>query len=76
VISLLIVLTFAVLLKTMKYIIIQHTALRHILTKAEFQVTKLDESDDTEDLSEIFVDEDDEFAELEDADEAADNEAE
>ena len=75
-ISLLIVLTFAVLLKTMKYIIIQHTALRHILIKAEFQVTKLDESDDTEDLSEIFVDEDDEFAELEDADEAADNEAE
>jgi hypothetical protein len=49
-----------------------HTALRHILTKEDLPVTKLNELDGTEDLSEIFVDEDDEYAESEDGDETDD----
>ncbi len=37
-----------------------HTVLLHILTKADLPVTKLNELDGTEDLSEMFVDLDDE----------------
>jgi len=50
-----------------------HTALRHILTKEDLPVTKLNELDGTEDLSEMFVDLDDE---QEDGDGTDDNESE